>query len=175
MRKAIKIAVTGPESTGKTTIAEYLAEKTGGVAVPEFAREYLDKINRPYVYDDILHIAQEQMRNEDIAAEKNGIVFCDTELLVIFFCFDDKFGQCHKWILDELKNRSYNLVLLCNIDIPWEPDPQREDPHRREYLFDLYRKQIGLYYNNVVEITGDGSSRLNNAFEIVTEFLKRNC
>lgn len=174
MNKNIKIAVTGPESTGKTTLTEYLAEHFGGVAVPEFARAYLENLGRAYNYDDILHIAQQQMLSEDQTAMENEIVFCDTELLVTKIWCDDKFGRCHLWITEELQKRNYDLVLLCNTDMPWEADPQREDPDRREYLMDLYRKQVVNYYNNVVEISGDGDERLNLACSIVSEFLKSN-
>ena len=174
MRKVIRIAITGPESTGKTTLTEYLAVHFGGVAVLEFARMYLEKLGRSYNYDDILYIAQQQIMSEDRAAMKGKIVFCDTELLVTKIWCDDKFGRCHCWITDELQNRNYDIVLLCNTDMPWEPDPQREDPDRREYLMDLYRNQVTNYYHNVIEISGVGNNRLNMACSIVSEYLKTN-
>ncbi len=174
MHKNIRIAITGPESTGKTTLTEYLAAHFSGVAIPEFARIYLENLGRAYNYDDILHIAQQQILSEDRAAIESEIVFCDTELLVTKIWCDDKFGRCHSWITEELEERNYDLVLLCNTDMPWEPDPQREDPDRREYLMDLYRKQIVNYYDNVIEICGDGEDRLNLACSVVSEFLKSN-
>ncbi len=173
MHKNIRIAITGPESTGKTTLTEYLAAHFSGVAIPEFARIYLENLGRAYNYDDILHIAQQQILSEDRAVIESEIVFCDTELLVTKIWCDDKFGRCHSWITEELEERNYDLVLLCNTDMPWEPDPQREDPDRREYLMDLYRKQIVNYYDNVVEISGDGDDRLNLACSVVSEFLNK--
>lgn len=172
MNKPIRIAVTGPESTGKSTLTEYLAAKFGGVSVPEYAREYLENLGREYNFDDILKIAQHQMLNEDKAAMENKLVFCDTELLVTKIWCDDKFGQCHPWILDELNKRKYDLVLLCNIDLPWEPDPQREDPHRREHLMTLYNEQIVAYYDKIAEVVGKGEDRLIFARKIVVELLR---
>ncbi|KAF5037346.1 AAA domain protein [anaerobic digester metagenome] len=172
MHKNIRIAITGPESTGKTTLTEYLAARFGGFAVPEFARAYLENTGRPYNYNDILHIAQQQILSEDQAAKTNEMVFCDTELLVTKIWCDDKFGRCHSWIIEELQQRDYDLVLLCNTDMPWEPDPQREDPDRREYLMNLYRNQVVTYYKNVVEISHDGDERLKMACSAVEEFLK---
>lgn len=172
MHKNMRIAITGPESTGKTTLTEYLSAHFGGVAVSEFAREYLENIGRSYNYDDILHIAQQQILSEDRASMKSKIVFCDTELLVTKIWCDDKFGRCHSWIIEELQKRDYDLVLLCNTDMPWEPDPQREDPDRRDYLMGLYRNQVANYYVNVVEISGDGDERLKMAWSVVSEFLK---
>ncbi|HBG71339.1 MAG: hypothetical protein A2W93_01515 [Bacteroidetes bacterium GWF2_43_63] len=172
MHDAIRIAVTGPESTGKSTLAEYLAAKFGGVSVPEYAREYLEKLGREYNFDDILKIAQQQILNEDNAAIENKLVFCDTELLVTKIWCDDKFGHCHSWIIDELNKRKYDLVLLCNIDLPWEPDPQREDPHRREHLMTLYQEQVVEYYGNVAEVIGEGEDRLQFASKIVEELLR---
>lgn len=172
MHKHFRIAITGPESTGKTSLTEDLALHFRGVAVPEFARSYLENLGRSYNYNDILHIAQHQIQSEDKASMENEVVFCDTELLVTKIWCDDKFGRCHSWITEELQNRNYDLVLLCNTDLPWEPDPQREDPHRREYLMELYRNQIKNYYDNVAEISGNGDQRLTLAIYVVEEYLK---
>lgn len=170
---SIRIAITGPESTGKSTLTEYLASRFGGICVPEYAREYIDQLSREYNYDDILNIAQNQTKLEDKAAGESKLVFCDTELLVTKIWCDDKFGKCHDWILSEMKKRKYDLVLLCNTDLPWEPDPQREDPDRREYLMDLYAEQIKLFYSNVEVISGIGEERLQIAAAAVEKHIKQ--
>ncbi|MPL99166.1 hypothetical protein SDC9_45382 [bioreactor metagenome] len=170
---SIRIAITGPESTGKSTLTEYLAGRFGGVFVPEYAREYIDQLSRDYCYEDILKIAQTQMQLEDAAAENSNIVFCDTELLVTKIWCDDKFGKCHDWILEELKKKKYGLVLLCNTDLPWEPDPQREDPDRREYLMGLYAEQTKLFYSNIIVVTGIGEERLQMAYDAVNKMIKQ--
>jgi len=78
-----KIAITGPESTGKSELAKKLAKHYNTVWVPEFSREYIDNINRPYDYDDIIEIAKGQLNREKEAEKKaNKFLFCDTELIV---------------------------------------------------------------------------------------------
>jgi len=74
-----KIAITGPESTGKSLLAEQLARYYNTVYVPEYAREYIDNLNKPYNFDDILKIAKAQLKNEKLLETKaNKILFCDT-------------------------------------------------------------------------------------------------
>lgn len=167
----IRIAITGPESTGKSSLAEALAQHYQTVWVPEFARGFLEKLNREYDYNDILEIAQGQMQAEDQLSENHSLVFLDTELLVTKIWCEVKYNRCHPWILSELKQRKYDLVLLCNTDLPWEYDPQREHPDKRGFLMDLYRSQIGLYYKNVVEISGSGHERFQQAIDAVKQLV----
>ena len=168
----IRIAITGPESTGKSTLAAELAKHFGAVWVPEFARGYLDELDRNYNYEDILHIARGQMLAEDNAAQQNNLVFCDTELLVTKIWCEFKYGKCHQWILEELQKRKYDVVLLCNIDLPWQYDPLREHPDKRETLMELYRSQTLLYYGNSIEVSGTGKNRFDEAVSKITLFLE---
>ena len=62
--KLIRIAITGPESTGKTNLAEALALHYNTVWVPEYAREYIANLNRKYTLNDILTIAKRQVISE---------------------------------------------------------------------------------------------------------------
>ena len=60
----IRIAITGPESTGKSTLARQLAEHYQTTWVPEFARVYLDQLGRPYEEGDLVSIAKGQLQAE---------------------------------------------------------------------------------------------------------------
>ena len=62
------------------------------------------------------------------------MVFCDTDLLVIKIWSEHSFGYCPDWILRRIEQQQYDLVLLLNVDLPWEPDPLREHPHHRQYF-----------------------------------------
>jgi len=111
--------------------------------VPEYSREYLRELNRSYRYDDILAIAKGQFEDEErMAAMTTGLLFCDTDFIVNKIWCIDKFGKCHPWILDMIGQQHYDLYLLCNTDIPWEPDPLRENPEDRERLFGLYKTEL---------------------------------
>jgi len=71
-------------------------------------------------------------------------LFCDTELIVTKIWSEFKYSRCDPWILKNIEQNPYHLFLLCNIDLPWEADPQREHPHLRLELFDLYYQQVLL-------------------------------
>jgi len=166
-----RIAITGPESTGKSTLAEQLANHYLTSWVPEYAREYIDKLNRPYVKEDILTIAKKQLENENkIAENSTRFLFCDSELIITKIWSEDKYKSCDEWILRKIEKHKYELYLLCYIDLPWQPDPQREDPHRREYLFDLYLQEFTERNLPFFVISGSGKKRLKNAINQIDSF-----
>jgi nicotinamide riboside kinase len=68
--------------------------------------------------------------------------------------------------------QSYDLYLLCDVDLPWEPDPLREHPDSRKYLFDLYRKELDERKLNYRVVSGLDDARFKNALGFVEEILK---
>ncbi len=168
VKNLIRIAVTGPESTGKSQLSRELADFFGTVWVPEYAREYIDRLDRPYTEQDILEIAKGQLdREEAMAAKASRVLIWDTELTVTRIWSEVKYGRCHPWILERIADHPYDLYLLCDIDIPWENDPQREHPHLREHLLNLYRKELGSRSCPVALVSGLGELRLRNAIGLI--------
>ena len=94
--KINRIVVTGPESTGKTELAQALASKLNSVWIPEYARQYVENLNRPYEYDDVIQIAQHQVEQEAAFASKigEGIIIFDTWLIITKVWLDLVFGKC---------------------------------------------------------------------------------
>lgn len=173
-----RIAITGPESTGKSLLAEQLAKHYQTRWVPEFARTYIDTLGRPYEEHDILTIAKGQLELEKAGEQSlergtghEPYLFCDTELLVTKIWSEVKFGRCDPWILQRLDRHSYALYLLCYIDTPWEADPQREHPHLRERLFSLYYDEMLERGWNFRVVTGLGEARVRNAIKFIEEKL----
>ncbi len=165
-----KIAITGPESTGKSSIAEQLANYYKTMYVPEFARVYIDHLDREYTYDDILFIAKSQMESEAVAIERSkDLLFCDTDLIVTKIWCEYKYGKCHQWILNNLELSNYDLYLLLNIDLPWQPDAQREHPDNRKELFELYLEELKSRNLPFEIIQGIGDDRLQNAIKFVNQ------
>jgi NadR type nicotinamide-nucleotide adenylyltransferase len=166
----IKIVIIGPESTGKSTLANDLAKHYGEQWVPEFARQYIEKLSRTYKYEDLLAIAKGQIKMEEKQEKKaSSLLFCDTDLHVMDVWSRHSFGKTHKWTLKQISQREYDLYLLTNIDIPWKADPQREhpDPDMRKYFFDLYLRKIqstGVPYEI---ISGRPEERLARAIEVI--------
>lgn len=176
MRKVIKllkrIAITGPESTGKSSLCRQLAKHYNTFWVEEYARSYINDLKKPYNLDDIINIAKGQLINENQIAEKaNDLLFCDTELIVTKIWSEHKFGICPGWILDNIKNHKYDLYLLCNVDLDWEPDPQREHPNLRQYFFDIYKLELEKRDCNFGIVSGKGDERLQNAIKLINNLL----
>ncbi len=167
-----KIAVTGPESTGKSWLTRHLADYYQTAYVPEYAREYIEQLGREYVQDDITRIAKGQLSAE-YEAMKNarGLLFCDTELIVTKIWSLHKYGSCDPWIPGQITNNPYDLVLLCDVDMPWEPDPQREHPHLRSFFFDWFLRELNAYGFPYRIIRGRGEERLNNAIKAVDDHI----
>jgi NadR type nicotinamide-nucleotide adenylyltransferase len=166
----IRISITGPESTGKSWLAQRLAEYYHTSWVPEFSREYLAEIHRPYDYDDILAIAQKQFERENAATGTN-ILFCDTDFCVTSIWCNVKYGKCHEWITEQLRENHYDLYLLCDIDLPWEYDPLREHPEMRSQLFNMYLDVMQKNSFNYRVVRGMDETRLNNAIGFIDECL----
>jgi NadR type nicotinamide-nucleotide adenylyltransferase len=172
MRNLIKIAITGPESTGKSALAKHLAAHYHTLWVPEYARHYLQQFGRDYAFDDILHIARQQQQSQlAFEALSAGMLFSDTELLVTKIWCEVKYGRCHKWIDENLQQQIFDLYLLTDIDLPWEYDALREHPHQREMLFGMYQKELEKYKFPYVIISGIGEQRLRNAVQAVDKLL----
>src|ERR1700687_19544 len=138
-----KIVVVGPESTGKSTLCEQLADRYKTEWVPEFARKYLLELGRSYNYDDLLIIARGQLAQEDriCSSLKTPLVFIDTDMYVMKVWCEFVFGKCHQFILNEIVRRKYEAYLLCNTDLPWVADELREYPdlESRERLYHMYK------------------------------------
>jgi NadR type nicotinamide-nucleotide adenylyltransferase len=171
-----KIVVIGPESTGKSTLCEQLAARFKTSWVPEFARNYLLNLERPYNYDDLLIIAKGQLEDEDRLAELANVplIFVDTDMYVMKVWCEFVFGKCHQFILDEIVRRKYDAYLLCNTDLPWVADELREYPDlaSREQLYKMYKDLMINQQTPWFEITGNDENRLSRAIDFVIHLTK---
>lgn len=167
-----KVVVIGPESTGKSTLSEQLAARFNTVWTPEYAREYIDKLNRPYEQSDLLEIARGQVaRERQLMPQANQVLICDTDLYVIKVWSEHKYGNCAPEILEMLSVQHCDLYLLTYIDLPWEEDPQREypDPEMRHYFYDLYRNIVYSTGIPWVDIRGSYEERTAKAVAAVEQ------
>lgn len=162
-----RIVVTGPESTGKTTLARYLARQTHSVYVPEFAREYLDKTKGRYKEEDLLKIAEGQVVLEaKLTMKRCGCnIIADTDLLVIKIWAEHKYGRCNTKILNLLNENLADLYLLCFPDLPWEPDPQRENPDKGIFFFQWFERELKSLKRPYFVVKGAGVERHERALE----------
>jgi len=136
--KSLKIIVTGPESSGKTTLCQQLSTHFNIPFSKEFARHYIDTLNRGYIIDDLLPIAKGQLESEFSSQ------LLDTDLITIKIWSEYKYGRCDNGILDQIEKQKTEkrFYLLCKPDIPWRPDTQRQNPNDREAIFKIYKQEL---------------------------------
>ncbi len=164
----VKIVITGPESTGKTSIASHFGNKLNIPVISEFALEYLKKTSGKYIYKDLIKIAQGQIRSEDdiIELRKPQYIICDTDLITIKIWSLVRFNKVNKLILSTIESRFYDHYILCSPDIDWEYSEFRENPYDRDFLFRLYEEELIRYGKKYSVLTGQGQERIKNAGKI---------
>ncbi|MBL7748648.1 MAG: ATP-binding protein [Chitinophagaceae bacterium] len=168
-----RVGIVGPESTGKSALASALAARYGCDFVPEMARGYLERLNRPYVEEDLARIAHLQTAAEDqVLAANPAILIADTTLLVVKIWSYYKYGRCDAGIVSAESQRAYHLFLLCDIDLPWEEDPLREHPNERRQLFSIYYRELIRKKENFALVFGKEGERLNRAVRAIEHFRK---
>ncbi|MBQ8761619.1 MAG: ATP-binding protein [Bacteroidales bacterium] len=168
------IAITGPESTGKSTLAEALAKYFGTEYIPEYSRTYLENFEGRYSEDDVVEIAKGQHK---LIVEKKeysqNILIADTEIIVCKIWVEYVFKHSNATINNILKEQDFDLYLLCDIDLPWTYDPLRENPNpeERKELFEIYRNTLTQMNLPFEIVRGNDEERISNAINIIKKHL----
>ena len=142
----MRVGIIGPESTGKSTLARYLARRYNGTYVPEYARAYVEhKGSTEVTWEELCEIAKHQIEElETLAISPSPFAFFDTELIVTKVWFDYAFGRIPEWVNENIHRYPMDVYLLTYPDLPWIPDPARSngsDAIRME-LFERYEQEI---------------------------------
>ncbi len=176
--KILKIAVVGPESTGKSQLSVALARNYQTFYVPEYSREYCRHRNRNYTLQDELNIFYGQLALERSLEPlvSGGLLFSDTTFLTVKVWSDYLFGYTPQEVLDELKQHPYDFYLLTDIDLPWEDDPLRDfpDPALRRHFLEVWKTELEALGATYELVSGSGTARYERARQLVDNFLRGN-
>lgn len=173
----IKVVIYGPESTGKTTLAQQLADHYDTQWVPEYAREYLqdkwDREQKTCEPEDLLPIAEGQMLLENTLSRKaDKILICDTDLLETKVYSEAYYlGSCDPILDKYARLNQYDLYLLTDIDVPWEKDDLRDKPRERERMFNYFKAALEENNREFVILSGDKPTRLKTAISYIDKLL----
>ncbi|WP_289053847.1 ATP-binding protein [Carboxylicivirga marina] len=167
------IVLTGPESTGKSTLSKELSIFYNADLVSEYAREYIESIDRPYLLKDVNVIAKQQVNGykKALLSIKPMVVF-DTFLIITKIWYREVFGFVPEWIDDAIVRADVDLHLLCYPDTEWIEDSVRENKHKRMYLFEQYKNELEYYNFDYEIVKGQGEERLKAAINKINQKLQ---
>lgn len=170
----IRIALYGPESTGKTTLARQLADHFNTSWAPEFARDYLQKkwddTKEICSADDMLPIAYGQVNLENQAlADSRRFLFADTNLMVTKVFSEQYYGFCDPSLEKAARKQRYDLFFLTDIDVPWQKDDLRDKPDSRTEMLSAFAKALDEHQKPYLLLSGDAETRFKKAIVILEE------
>lgn len=163
--KLLKIAIVGPESTGKSTIAQQLAQHFNTVCVPEYAREYCKNLGNTYTLQDELNMfyGQKALENTLLPLARPPFIFCDTTILTVKIWCDHLFGDTPQEVKDAIQENAYDFYLLMDINLPWEDDPLRDFPEQRAHFMKIWKTELQSLNAPFQVISGLGENRFQAA------------
>ncbi len=165
------VFVSGAESTGKTLLSENLAHHFNVGWVPEYAREYVEGLQRAYSFDDVCVIAKKQILQIQESEARKLIIF-DTGLIITKVWFEEVYGTCPKWFLNAIHSYASGYYLICLPDIEWIQDGVRENQHKRNKLHQKYVSEIAKLGAPYEIISGSHDDRIRQGIVAIKKWQK---
>ncbi len=165
------IAVTGAESTGKSTLTRQLAKHFSVPFIQEPARTYIEKLDRRYTYSDVVKISKIQVNSlNQLLPASHPYVFLDTWLIITQVWFKVVFHKEPAWLENAIQKSPIDLFLVCDTDLPWVEDPVRENGgNMRQVLQNMYIESLEKYKFNYKIVSGEKEERLQMALKYIAE------
>jgi len=155
-----RIALLGGESTGKSTLARALATHWVTVSVAEYGRERWEAQGGHLVEADLLAIADEQIRREDLAARVAApALACDTSPLTTLGYAGWTHGRADPALVQRAQRR-YTLTVLCGDEIAFAQDGTRRDAAFRALQQAWYRARLAERGDPWCEVRGSIDTRV---------------
>lgn len=170
----IRVAVVGPECTGKTTLCTDLANHFRTQWVAEYMREYLqkkwDEQKKTCQWEDLLPIAKGQISAENqLVSKAKDFIFCDTNFFEIMVYSYIYYGKCPDLIEKFAQKHKYDFVFLTDVEVPWEADDLRDKPNQRQEIFDIFKDFLDRYKVSYTHLKGTRHERLQKVISILQQ------
>jgi nicotinamide riboside kinase len=164
--QSLRIAILGPECSGKSTLCAAIKEKTDCFVVDEFGREYLgQRKGRVYNHQDLVRIAHVQAKRNKAAVGE--LIICDTEVTTVAIWAQEKLGGIPPRILELEREQVFDHYVLCIPDMPWEADGLRENEKDRDKLLEAYKERLKMLGRNFTIVSGTEDHRLELIIELI--------
>ncbi|MEM6708135.1 MAG: ATP-binding protein [Pseudomonadota bacterium] len=139
------VCVSGPECSGKTTLAKDLANALGAPYLPELARCWLEvdssRTQNEQLIRDLVE-SQEQEERHRLEAVPSGWIIADTDVVVLAIWWLERFAAADQslpsWLGEVLDRRTPRRYLLATPEMPWLYDPLRSNPNDRDRLLERH-------------------------------------
>lgn len=171
------VAFLGAPCTGKSTLAERLAQEFDTQWMPEYGRVYWEKhqVDRRLSPEQLVEIAQGHIKQENSLLEQaNRYLFTDTNAITTA-----TFARYYHGMLDPrlaaMADRAvtlYDLVFVCDIDIPYDDTWDRSGEvnrsvFQRQVICDLNQRKIPF-----IMLVGTLEERVARVRSILNKFSK---
>jgi len=169
----IKISITGPESSGKSVLCEWLADRMlNAIAIPEVARVYLEAREPGYNYtkEDLIKITEQSKTNlENVVKTNPKVVINDSDFYIMRIWWEEVYKTENQFINALSKDLYFDVYVLCEPDLPWVYDPLRENEHDRYRLYEIYKNALHGDNRKVIVANGLDEKRFVKVIEELKE------
>ncbi len=167
-----RIVITGPESSGKSTLAAWLAQEFEVPMATEYARIHLETFGAEYDESSVIAIAQQHlMHQQEMVPMDAPLGIFDTDLINYKIWCDVAYSRCDASILRGIEQESCHVYLVCYPDLPWVADPLREHPNERLMLYERHLAEIRKTGRAYIVIRGEGEQRKDAAREAMRKLI----